>query len=158
MTYSPNLPIGSGWKSTLQIAFQTLRRIKFIIESDFQWKDFDPNLNFYGMTVTNLLVPRCRYLLLGNIIYFSIDIRCTLGGAAANIITVSLPENIITPPTNYSSATQGGGAFYTNAGVEETGFWLSRANRNTIDFQRAGYANFGAGAFIGIANGFIEII
>lgn len=151
MTYSPNLPINSGWKSTIQNAFQVLRRIKFIVEDDFTFTDFDPQTDFSGMTVTNYLVNRARGIKIGSIFYFSINISATVAAPLASIIRVTLPY------TAFSSGDQFGASQNLNAGTSEVGFYIIANGLNGLSFARPGYANFGAGATQVAANGFIEV-
>lgn len=156
MTYSPNLPIGTGWKSTLQVAFQTLRRVKFIIENDFRFVEFDPNPSFGGMTVTNYSAPKCRILILNKIAFVSINISATLAAPFTNIVTVTLPDNIITS----ISASQKGATQIANAGAEEVGIWQSLSGTNTIGFLRTvgGVGtNYSAGVWNIRLNTFLEI-
>jgi len=154
MSYSPNLPIGSAWKSTLTLAFQTLRRIKFIIESDFVFSDFNPQTNFNGMTVTNYDAARCRIFVLNKVAFVSINIVATLAAPFASSIVVSLPENIVSS----LGVSQRGATQIANAGVDEVGNWTISAESNQITFSRNPVGtNFSAGQANIRVNTFFEI-
>jgi hypothetical protein len=91
MTVSPNLKVGKDWRGTLNLAFSTLRRIVFLTPDDFSWGDFDPQINWNGMTATGTIVYRARYLKIFKFVWLSIDIRTTLSGAMTSSIAVTVP-------------------------------------------------------------------
>jgi hypothetical protein len=137
------------------LAFQTLRRVKFIVEPDFTWRDFNPNTNFGGMAVTGYEAVEARYMILGKLLFFSVDLRATLAAPFTNYVKFTIPEG----KTAKGPKGQGAGAVVWNAGSLTPGHWGAGSNGSTIDFAiTPGYANYGAGLWIGIANGFIEIV
>jgi len=155
MSFSPNFKVLTDWRSSLNVAFSVLRRIKFIIEGDFSFGDFDPQSNFNGMTVTNYLVNRARYLRIGNLFIFSLDIRATLAAPFAVRVDYTIPVTA----AGTSSSVQGGGAWGYNAGVIESGaVWGINGASNAIYSLRPALAAYTAGSYIFVANGLIEAI
>lgn len=153
MTVSPNFIIRPTWKGTLQTAFSFLRRVTLLEPSDFSFGDFDPQINWSGMTVTNVEVNRCRYLKINKFIWFSIDIRATLAAPLAAIVSVDIP----TGATALGPQVQGAGALFLNGGTGEIGSWSTIADRGFVYAQRADFTNFSAGSWVFVANGFIEV-
>jgi hypothetical protein len=154
MSFSPNLKVLTDWRSSLTVSFSLLRRIKFIIEGDFSFGDFDPQSNFNGMTVTNYLVNRARYLRIGNLFIFSLDIRATLAAPFAQAVNYTIPATA----TGTSASVQGGGIYGYNAGVADNGAWGITGATNIIYSLRPSLAAYTAGSYIFIANGVIEVI
>jgi hypothetical protein len=151
MTYSPNLPISSGWKSTLANAFQTLRRVKFIVEETFSFGDFNPQTNYNGMAATGLNEYRARYLKIGKFFLFSYDSLATVAAPFTNNVTITIPYTV------KGDRQQGGGAVVSNGGAGESGFFTAVADTNTVIFHRVNDGNWGAGFLEIVCNGFIEI-
>jgi len=153
VTYSPNLPIGSGWKSTLQAAFQTLRRVKFIIEENFSFGDFDPQVNWNGMTVSAVNIRKARYLKLFKLFFVSVDIQATLAAPLTLNVTITIPETIYGTSTEYQSGAGSG----NSGGPAVTLVWQAQGTTDKILIYRYDFANYGAGVFRGVFNGFLEI-
>lgn len=155
MTYSPNLPINSGWKSTIQNAFQILRRIKFVVEDDFKWRDFDPQLNFGTMTATAVRVYSMRGLRIGNLFHFEGTIAATLAAVFTTDVKMTIPYAIYAGPTSLITA---GSVPVMNAGAWESGWWFGLPNTNELNIRRFPVANYTAGAFMSCVNGTIEVV
>lgn len=154
--YQPNLPILPDWKGTLTVAFAQLRRAIFVVEGSFGWTDFNPSTDFAGMTVTNYILNRARYLKIGNFSWVSIHLTATLAATLASTITITLPvtagiSGSITP-------AQGGACTIKNAGAEETGGWRIQSTSNQIVVSRKPVANFGAGNVEVLLNSVIEVL
>ncbi len=159
MSYSPNLPITSGWKSTLALAFQLLRRIKFIIEEDWSFGSFDPQIDYNGMTTTNNRTVHCRYLKIGKMLFLSLNIQCTLAAPLASSIFMTLPSGCVA--ANYDDSTngyQGGPVYLAVNGIAEVGYFFILQNTSLITFKRPTAAAYLAGTFQVRENFFIEII
>lgn len=154
MSYSPNLPVSSGWKSTIENAFQVLRRIKFIIEGDFSFGDFDPQTNYQGMTTSGYQVYRARYLKIGDMFWFSYNSLASVAAPLTSTITITIP---FTAKTRVGDRQQGGAGFTSSAGAAECAFWNILSGTNTVRFHRYAGNNWAAG-FVELAvNGFIEV-
>lgn len=149
MTYSPNLKLLTDWQSTVNVAFQQLRRILFVVEDDFKFRQWNPAISFGGMVASNFVLNYCRYCLINNTMFFSVNFQATLAAPFANQITLTLPESLV-----YLGATQAGGALIVNAGVAETGTWQLGQR---LGFFRTGSANYTAGNFQAVANGVINL-
>lgn len=154
MTYSPNLPINSGWKSTVQNAFQVLRRIKFMVEHDFEWTDFDPKLNFGTMTATAVQVYDMRGRRVGNTFEFYGTVGATLAAVFATDVTVTIPYTIASRPT---SIIFGESIPVMNAGAWESGWWYGLPNTNLVNIRRFPVAAYTAGAFMTCLSGTVEV-
>lgn len=144
--------------STLANAFQILRRIDFVTTDLFSWGAYNPNINFNGMAVTNLVIRRARYIKIMNMLWFSLDFSATLAAPLGNVITTSLP--FVSPNTNPSLNQLQGGGIMTNSGGGsfEAGFWWNSSGFGDANFSRTASANWGAGAARVICNGFIEVV
>jgi hypothetical protein len=158
VSYSPNLPISSGWKSTLSNAFQTLRRVKFIIESDFTWRDFDPQFSANGMTVTNYVVLRSRYFKIQNLMWISVNLTATLAAPLNPYIQIVIP-GVASALNNSTSTTptQGGSCCLQNAGLEYVGRWRLQALTSILGVTLAPVANFTAGNTEILINAVLEV-
>lgn len=150
--YSPKLIIANGWQTTLHAAFQTLRRIKFVVDNTFSFGDFDPQFNFNGMGTAALIVYRARFLKILNLLWVSIDFTVTLSAPlAANI-------GIIIPATAAGSSVVGASqAFYSYIGGVP-GNSVIAGGTNILNIQNSGLGNFAATATRILANGFIEVL
>lgn len=155
MTFSPNLPISSGWKSTLQNAFQILRRVKFLIDSDFTWTNFDPQLNFGTMTATAVQVYDMRGMRVGNTFFFYGTVGATLAAVFATDVKMTIPYTISSRAT---SVIFGGSIPVMNAGAWESGWWYGLPNSNELNIRRFPVANYTAGAFMSCISGSIEVM
>lgn len=151
-----NFTLDAAWRATLNKVFQQLRRVKFVVENSFSFGDFDPEINWNGMAATAVDVRRARYLKIFKMFWFSVDIRATLAAPFAAGVFITLPSVIISN-ANEKSGVQGGGAYMFNAGTAEVGTWSGNAGTNILNAYRPGTAVHTAGAFIFIANGFLEI-
>jgi len=154
MTYSPNLTVGSGWKATLTSAFQSLKKIKFIVEPDFQWETFDPKVSWNGMAVNTVNVRSARALYLRDLLLFSLDIEGTVGAPLAPAVIVTLPRTAAGDVGTYQS----GGASGQDNGVATGQVWQVQGTTNLLYIYRYDFANYTAGVFRGIANGALEVI
>lgn len=154
--YSPNLKITDEWLQSLKAAFGLLRRQMFAVKDSFTFTDFNPTVDFKGMTATAVNIRRSRYLSLNGLLFFQIDIAATLALPFTFEVQVSLPNGFTANLTN-SSDLQAGGASITNAGTLEAGRWVIAGNTNVISLQRSAGGNYAAGAFRCTANGFIEV-
>lgn len=155
--YSPILNIASGWRTTVGNAFQTLRRVSFVIEDTFSFGDFDPQINWKGMAATAVVVRRARYLRIFNFLLFSLDISATLAAPFATEVQVTLPDSKTTYGTQNNNEAQGGAYNGSNAGVGETNPWNSNSGWSYLSLQRVNGAAYTAGAFRAILNGFLEV-
>lgn len=160
--YQPNLPILPDWKGTLTVAFAQLRRAVFVVEDSFTWNDFDPQINFNGMTVTNYNLLRSRILKLGKFVSISVHFTATLAAPLAAFFTLKLPYTAGTAGVAGTSAAgtpyQGGACTLLNSAVQEVGVWKIQQTGDTIFILRSPVANFGAGSLELIFNEVIEVI
>lgn len=155
-----NLPVGSGWKSTLTLAFAKLNKISFIVEDTFSFGDFDPSTNFNSMVVTNYALRRARYLKIYKFLFFSVDIAATLATPFANSVAFTIPGTAAgaSPSLLGSSDTQGAACFADNAGTGEAALWQIVAGTSSVRVFRSGIAAYTAGSFRVKINGFVEVI
>ncbi len=151
--YSPNFATTSSWKTSVNLISSQLRKIKFVVESTFQWGDFDPQTTFSGMAASAYLIRRARYLKIWKFLWFSVDIAVTLGGPASNAINVNLPYTAY----GASGEIQAGGARIDNAATAEAATWACSGGQSTLAFYRDGLANYALAATRIFANGFIEV-
>lgn len=160
MTNLPSLVIGSGWRETLNNAFATLRRINFLIYENFIFKTFDPKLDFQGMTATNYLVRRARFLKIYKFLWLSVDVSVTLAAPFDVQMFLTIPPACIIAGNNTTDTIprQGSSLIMQNAGVLEAGYWLGLALSNQISIQRNAGGNYTAGGARFVFNGFLEII
>jgi len=156
--FSPNYAVLKNWQQTVTVAFQQLRRIKFVVRETFSFGNYDPQVNWQGMTVSGVTVNRARYLKLYKIIFLSIDFTATLAAPLTNFITVVIPEGINAPAAeNGAIHLQGGAALVQDNGVTETGTYQIVGGSNLINFFRSATANFNVGVARVTLNTFIEI-
>lgn len=151
--FSPNLKVMNDWRSSLTNAFGQLRRVKFAVEDTFEFKDFDPNLYFSGMTVTNLVVFAAKLLKLNNLVFFTVDATFTLAAPFSSTITFELPNVILSGPI---ARVQGGGCLTQNGLPYEAGIWFGNGETNTIYTIRT-VGLYGAGGGNIRVNGFVEV-
>jgi len=149
----PNLPVGSGWKSTLTLAFQTLRRIKFVVENTFSFGDFDPQVSWNGMAVSAINIRKARYLKIYKLLFFWVDIQGTVAAPLAAAVIITLPATA----AGLSGDYQSGGASGQDNGGAVGQVWQVQATTNLLYIYRYNFVNYTAGVFRGIANGFLEI-
>ena len=155
--FSPNYAVLPTWKSAISVAFQQLRRVRFAVDSTFEWSDFDPQVDYDGAAHTAQVILASRYLLVNKILFFSLDIQATLAAPLSTRVRVTLPRNKTAGGT--SSALQCGGTVGVDGGATvEVGSWQIIAGESHLDFRRPGNIAFTAGFFRGIANGFIEVM
>jgi hypothetical protein len=119
----------------------------------FSFGDFDPQTNFNGMTVTDYLVNRARYLRIGKLFFFSLDVRATLAAPFAQSVSYTIPAIA----SGTIASVQGGGVYAYNAGAADNGAWGITGTTSIIYSLRPLLAPYTAGSYIFIANGFIEI-
>jgi len=154
--YSPNLPISSSWKSTLSNAFQLLRRVKFLVEDTFDWGSFNPQVNYTGMTTSNVIVYRARYLKIWKFFWFSIDAAATLAAPLSPYIVIKIPYTI--PLSSFTSdSIQGDACMVMDNSIFEPGLWYGLSKSNEITFIRSGVVNWSAGNNRIITNAFLEV-
>lgn len=155
MSFSPNLKVLTDWRSSLNVAFSVLRRIKFIIEDNFSFGDFNPQLNYGGMTVTSPLIYRARYLKIFKIMWFSIDVTATLAAPFTFQIVATLPATT----AGDSSSYQGFCGVGQNTGAGEIILSQTLGTTNSLFIYRGNATpNFTAGVWRARINGFIEVI
>ncbi len=156
MTYFEriNLPISSGWKSTLANAFQVLRRIAFVVPETFSFGDFDPQIDFRGMANAGLITNRARYLKIYKLLFFSLDFEATLGAPLTNYVTITLPEGL----TAYGEDSfHNGSVQINNAVTGEADFWNCEGGTNLVNIFRTGAVNYTAVATRWHVSGFLEV-
>lgn len=151
MTYTPNLTVGRDWRGTLNKSFSILRRVLFLTPDDYEMVDFDPQFDGNGMTVSAFSVPRCRKMLIGKMLWISLDIRATLAAPFATSIKITIPN------TATGTAAQQGATSMANAGVAETGHYAIDGGKNVISFLRGAFGAYTAGAAQWNLNAFIEV-
>lgn len=147
--FSPNT-------ANLKSLLLTLRRVPFVIEDTFTFGDFDPQLDFQGMTVTNLRVRRARFLKIWSFFWFSIDFSATLAAPLNTTIRITIPYTTKSSGNPSLSFNQGGGAVVVDS-VGADGFWLSGSDTNIIAVFKDNTAIYGAGGARVSLNGFLEI-
>ncbi|OQB10430.1 MAG: hypothetical protein BWY21_00351 [Parcubacteria group bacterium ADurb.Bin216] len=159
---TPNFKVDSNWKTTLNATFSALRRIRFLTEPVFAFGDFNPLIDFQGMTATNTNNRRCRFLRIYKFLWISVDCAATLAAPFTSVLYLTLPPGCIVKgddtPNNTSVSRQGGGLFLQNAGATESGFWLGIPLQNRLVVQRNASGNFTAGTMRFIFNAFVEIV
>lgn len=144
--FKPNLITGDEWRTTLISAFTQLRKPSFATEDTFVLSNYDPSPNWYGMTVSGILIQRSLYLKLNKLIFLSFDISATLAAPLALSFSVTLPgARIAAGNLGYSQVIS-----VSNNGV--AGFGSIDAGNTEIFFSVPG-----AGARRIIGNGFIEV-
>lgn len=155
MTVNFNFKVDSSWRSSLNTAFSFLRRTTLLTPGDFELTDFDPRMDFHGMTITNFLIRRCKYLKINKYFFYSIDIAMTLAAPFAAEVDVQLPLGLTV--AGDSGFLQCNHLLTSQAGVNEAGHALGRGTTSLISLQRGASGNFGAGNARFIGNGFIEV-
>lgn len=150
----PNLPIGSAWKSTLNLAFQTLRRIKFVVAETFSFGDFDPQINWNGMAVSAVNIRRAKYLKIYKLLFFSVDFTGVVAAPLNNSVIVTLPATV----AGNSGDAQSAGCSGNDAGAAVALVWQASALTTNLYVYRYNFVNYTAGVFRGIFNGFVEVI
>lgn len=154
MSFSPNFSIVEGWNDTLTVAFQQLRRIKFIVEKDFSFGDYDCAPNFGAMTTSNYQMYRSRYLKINKFMWISIDFKVTLAAPFINVIILKLPYNV---KGDDLSSQQTGACYVQNAGSGAVGFCFVNPNSD-LTVARNGGVGFTAGDARVTINAFFEVI
>lgn len=152
MTFSPNLKVLSDWRSSLTVAFSTLRRIAFIVLDDFSFGDFNPNTNFSTMTATAYVCNRARYVKIGKFMFFSIDIQATLAAVFTSAVRITLPYTVAGESTSF----QGVAGFGQNGGTGEACVAQVAGGASDMFIYRYNNANYTAGAWRARINGFME--
>ena len=155
--FSPNLKILADWRETFTSAFQELRRFPFATQNTFAWSNFNPQTNWRGMTTTLITISRTRYMLVNKILYFSLDISATLAAPLTNSVLITLPESLLAPGQAITPNAQAGATALLDGGILYTGKWILYDGLNVIALQSATGANFAAGSFRCVTNGFIEV-
>lgn len=151
-----NFAVLRSWQQTCTVAFNTLRRIAFIVEDSFQFGDFDPQTNYNGMTLTLYQVKRARFLKIWKFLWLSIDIVGTVAVPLASGITITIPDGCTV--AGLATDYQAFGADVVNNGTSEAGFARAIGLTNAVTFYRTASGNFGAGVSEITANGFLEIV
>lgn len=152
--FSPNLPILSKWQETFKVAFQKLRRTNFVIDNTFEWQDFDPQIDYQGMTVTGVANRIARYVKINKCLYVSLSLQATLAAPLATVIYVTIPG---TAPNNTDGNTvQGGTPLLYSAGAAVLGRWFLFPGFNKLEIAPTAGA-WGAGLMLIYLNTILEI-
>ena len=152
--FSINPSLLHGWKQTLTIFFSKIRRVSFVVEDTFSFGDFNPQVNWNGMTATVVSVNRARYLKIWKFFWFSIDISATLAAPFTTSVILTIPH------TAYQSSPAGAhitAGLLQNAGAYEVGTCQVAGGSDQMTIFRTALGAYTAGAFLFRANGFIEV-
>jgi hypothetical protein len=144
MTYSFKLPILSSWKTTLQAFGTTIKKKRFLLDTDFQWVDFDPRFAWAGMTVSAVTVNECRYLKIGKICWIRIYAAATFAAPLGTLFVAYFPPELTL--TSISGGASWGVLLPPAAAAEILYTVATGGNPALLVFQRAGGAAFAAGA------------
>lgn len=148
--FSPNC-------SRLATLLQTLRRVPFVIEDTFTFENFDPQVNWSGMTASNVMINRSCFLKIWNFLWVSVDITATLAAPFASNIQITIPYTAAGGYDSTNSRRQGGGAYVWDAGVGAVGLWFIISGQSQVFFQKGTPANWAAGTGRISGNFFIEV-
>jgi hypothetical protein len=159
--FKPNLVVGSDWQGTLMSAFLQLRGPAFAVEDTFKFQDFDPMINWNGMTVTTPDVQNARYVKIGKFFYFTLRITIVgIPAAATNVFYWYLPNNfLIRRPATAGAANVDGaadGVYFSGATLEPL-FSIARGSTGRVEMFRLNLANFANAASTFMVNGFYEV-
>lgn len=149
-----NPAILSSWRTTLQVFFQQLRKVAFVVENTFSFGDFDPQIDWNGMTVTDVIIYRARYLKIWKLLFLSIDLKGTLAAPLADKYYLTLPPgNIIAGDRTVLQLI----VSVSNTNNGEIGLIKLFGEQNKMECYRPLYAAYVAGAMRMRAQGFIEV-
>jgi len=157
--YSPTLNILSTWKTTIQQAWQSLRKIRFVIEDTFSFGNFDPKIQWGGMTVTNAYVYRARYLKIFNMMWVSLYASATVAAPLSNGVSFTIPATASgndDPALATSIILQGGGCVLRDILSYQIGFWRTAGGSDLMYLDRTA-GTFAAGLVEIFVNAFIEV-
>ncbi len=155
MSFSLNPQILKDWRSTLTVAFSAIRRVKFIVEETFAFGDFDPQINWNGMTVTAVDIKRTRYLKIWKFLFVSVHINSTLAAPFSTNVMINIPGTLAGADLTVRQEELG---YIQNAGVVEAGILLAQGTTDRISVFRPAFAAYTAGAFSARFNKFYEVI
>jgi len=158
--FNPKFAVLSNWRTTVSQAFQYLRRVSFAIDDSFAFEEFNPQIDFGGMTVTNLVVINSRYIKLNKLLFFSFSLSCTLAVPFTNTIKIRIPGTTIGDSSSALSnfKIQAGGAYVLNPAITSVvGYWTSLPGSNEIGILLNTAVNYAAGTTAIGVNGFVEI-
>jgi hypothetical protein len=144
----------SSWQSTFKVFFQQLNKIRFVVEDTFSFGDFDPQIDYDGMTTSAITIYRTRYLKIYKLLWVSIHIDVTLAAPFSSVIRVRIPATATTVGGTLSR--QGYIFRLQNAGVVEAGALSLNAGADLLQFFRL-TGNYTAGAANIRFNGFFEV-
>lgn len=144
----------SSWQSTLKVFFQQLNKIKFVIEDTFSFGDFDPQVDWGGMTTTLVTMRRARYLKIWKLLWVSIHVDGTVAAPLTNVIKIAVPAT----GAGDTSSVQGYIWRLANAGTVEAASLSFNAGSNLLQLFRLSGANYTAGTVSIRFNGFFEVL
>lgn len=155
--YAPNFAIGSSWRSAMTLLVSQFRKIKFAVESTFSFANYTPDLFWNGATANPVYIHHARYLRLNKLLFISVCVQATLGGAVTNLVGFSLPESLI--GADVPIFQQGGCGLLIPGSGFEVGFWslAGRADMMSLGRGPGGPLNYPAGAVIYSVNAFVEV-
>lgn len=158
--FSPNFTLDEAWRTTLNKVFQQLRRIRFVVEDTFSFGTFDPTVDFQGMTISNYIVQRARFLRIWKFLWLSVDVTVTLASPFTVQMFVILPPGctVAGDGTDSTDSRQGGSLVMQNNSTLEAGYWLALPLSNRISIQRNAGGNYSAGNARFAFNTFIEVL
>ena len=153
--FSPKLNILSTWNSTIGQAFQLFRRVLFVVEDTFSWGTWTPTLTGNnGMTVSAVHVRVARYLKIGKMFWFRLDLEFTPVAPLSTAISVSIP---VTTLPDGTGTGQFFGLYLLHGGAGVATFGNAQEGQNYISFYRPNIVNYAAGVARAISSGFLEV-
>jgi len=144
-----SLPINANIAGTLRAWRSEIIGGNLLDIPAFSFGNFDPQINFNGMTVTNFNVVRARYLRIFKMFWFTFEATATLAAPFASTINIIIP--------NTGKSTQIAVGYGQNAGTGELSVHQLLANANTVQIYRQAFGNYTAGVWYSRVNGFYEI-
>ena len=148
-----NASIQNTWRQSLTTILQILRRVVFVVEDSFSFGDFDPQIDWGGMTVTLVSIPRARYLKIWKMLWISVSFEGTVAAPLTTTIKITIPGTA----QGVATAIQAYIFRLFEAATIQAGTVLIRGGNNTLEFQKLNSANYTAGAVTLRLNGFFEV-
>lgn len=147
--------------SNVENLLKELKRVPFVIEDTFTFKDYDPQVTGVALTVTGTKVRHCRYLKIWKFVWLSFYFQTTMSAGAGVEIDMVLPEGLIGAGNfdSFATYTTQKAAVYNNGdatnGIGEAELFAEEGKIRIYTLTRASYVTPGTASIGG--NLFFEV-
>lgn len=145
MSVKFKLPILGGWRETLQSWAAAIRPVKFLLETDFAWKPWEPAISTSGGgSVTGISTKYAQYLKVNDTVFLSVACSITVS-SSPTIITMDVPLRVAPEATPFVGVYPLSGFLNISSTYYPLSARLVSNSTDLIYLQRSGAAAFANG-------------